>query len=142
MNTSKNNFEIQSEWLPCQTPPEKLISFLLDINHLESILPKDKIKNIQSTQPDSISFEIENIIQLTLHIDTTQPSFNNTYHTVRYTSEPFGNYHLELIAQFDHLYSQIILTGHLNTFVLSIAKNKLKHLVQKINKELSSLSLP
>lgn len=142
MSTTKNNFEIQSEWLPCRTSPEKLITFLSDINHLESILPKDKIKNIQSTKPNSLSFEIENIIQLTLHINTTNPPSHPSYQAIRYTSEPFGNYHLELIAQFNHQQSQIILTGHLNTFVLSIAKNKLKHLVQKINQELSSLSLP
>jgi hypothetical protein len=136
MSSSQNTFEIHSDTLTCQSPSDKLIRFLSDIHHLESILPKDKIHNINSPDKNTIRFDIENIISLTLHIDQSNPN------TIIYRSEPFGNYFLVLIVHFNDQYqSQITLTGHLNPFVLSIAKNKLTHLVNKINKELSELKL-
>jgi len=136
MSSSQNTFEIHSDTLTCQSPSDKLIQFLSDIHHLESILPKDKIHNINSPDNNTIRFDIENIISLTLHIDQSNPN------TIIYRSEPFGNYFLVLIVHFnDQNQSQITLTGHLNPFVLSIAKNKLTHLVNKINKELSELKL-
>jgi len=136
MTSSQNNFAIHSDTLTCQSPSYKLIQFLSDIHHLESVLPKDKIHNINSPDNNTIRFDIENIITLTLHIDQSNPN------TIIYRSEPFGNYFLILIVQFNEQnQSQITLTGHLNPFVLSIAKNKLTHLVNKINKKLSELKL-
>lgn len=133
-----NNFEIQSEWLSCNTPTAQLIQFLSDITHLESILPKDKIRNFKVLDKNKISFEIENIIQLTLSIYLDENTISES-HKIYYHSEPFGNYHLSLIAQFQNNQSQILLTGHLNPFVLSIARKKLQHLVNRINQELSNL---
>ncbi|GIV27344.1 MAG: hypothetical protein KatS3mg027_1158 [Bacteroidia bacterium] len=137
---NNNNFEIASDWKICQSTINKLIQFLTNIKHLESILPKDKIHNFQVLENNKISFEIEQIIQLTLSIDYDE---NNTVepHRIYYHSEPFGNYHLSLIAQFQNNQSQIILTGNLNPFVLSIARKKLQHLVDRINQELSNLIL-
>jgi len=148
---SSTNFEIKSDWLECQTSTQRLMTFLSDIQHLETVLPKDKIKNFQVIDKDKIRFDIENIITLTLHItsiyssdysdkkiDSHHPSLFNT---IQYTSEPFGNYYLILKAIFDSQKSQIVLTGYLNPFVLSIAKNKLTHLVQRINQELAALKM-
>ena len=148
---SSTNFEIKSDWLECQTSTQRLMTFLSDIQHLESILPKDKIKNFQVLDKDKIRFDIENIITLTLHITPINPfvnsdkslEFNHSslYNAIQYTSEPFGNYYLILKALFDNQKSQVILTGYLNPFVLSIAKNKLTHLVQRINQELAALEM-
>lgn len=138
MSYNTNNFEIASDWKTCQSSTDKLIHFLTNIKHLESILPKDKIHNFQVLENNKISFEIEQIIQLTLSIDYHQKNTTEPY-KIFYHSEPFGNYHLSLIAQFQNNQSQILLTGHLNPFVLSIARKKLQHLVNRINQELSNL---
>lgn len=134
---NNNNFEINSEWLKCQSSQEKLFAFLSEIKNLESVLPKDKIQNFQYVDTDKISFEIENIIQLTLYIE--QKDARIPY--IQYASEPFGKYHLNLKAEFDNNKSKITLSGYLNEFVLSIARKKLTNLVQKINTKLSELHL-
>ncbi|GAB4200592.1 MAG: hypothetical protein Fur0023_04070 [Bacteroidia bacterium] len=136
-----NNFEITSEWLVCKTSTQKLFDFLSDIKNLESILPKDKIHNIQ-LENNELSFQIENIITLSLHIRHIQPFNSSDTASIEYLSKPFGNYHLQLNALFQNNQSQIILSGHLNPFVLSIAKKKLTHLVNRINQELASFSIP
>mgnify|MGYP007100548403 CR=1 FL=1 len=133
---SSTNFEIKSDWLECQTSTQRLMAFLSDIQHLESILPKDKIKNFQVLDKDKIRFDIENIITLTLHI-TPIPSPNSDknlksnpsslFNAIQYTSEPFGNYYLILKALFDNQKSQIVLTGYLNPFVLSYCTNASIH---------------
>ncbi|MCX7728220.1 MAG: hypothetical protein N2203_02005 [Bacteroidia bacterium] len=135
-----NNFEISSTWLRCSTSEEIIFDFLSHLKNLEHILPKDKIQNIQF-QNNKLSFEIENIIKLTLFInqikqkkDTTDISF------IEYLSEPFGNYYLLLKASFKDNQSQIVLSGYLNPFVLNIAKKKLNYLVNKINEKLSEFS--
>lgn len=136
-----NNFEIKSEWANCKYSEKKLFDFLNSVQHLESILPKDKINNIQ-IKDHHLSFEIENIITLSLYINKSE--FSNHPESVsfiEYLSEPFGNYHLCLIAKLQNNQSQIVLTGYLNPFILSIAKKKLTHLVHCINQELSVLEL-
>ncbi|MEW6774535.1 MAG: hypothetical protein AB1304_11120 [Bacteroidota bacterium] len=135
-----NNFEIHSGWLSSQASQKDLFEFLSHIQNLEKILPKDKIQNIQATS-DKISFEIENIIQLKLFIKEKYFSESNEQTSfIQYQSEPFGNYHLELTAQFQNNQSQIILSGYLNPFVLSIARKKLTYLVERINQELVKFS--
>lgn len=135
-----NNFEIPSGWLQCQIPQKELFEFLSNIHNLEKILPKDKIQNFQ-IQDNKISFEIESIIQLKLFITQKNYSENpNNLSYIKYQSEPFGNYHLELTAQFQNNQSQIILSGYLNPFVLSIARKKLTYLVERINQELAKFS--
>jgi len=104
---SSTNFEIKSDWLECETSTQRLMAFLSDIQHLESILPKDKIKNFQVLDKDKIRFDIENIITLTLHITPIHPSSPHSdkslksnplslFNAIQYTSEPFGNYYLIL----------------------------------------------
>ncbi len=137
----KNNssFEIISECLECQTDQEKLFTFLSNIKNFETILPKDKIQNCKITD-NKISFEIENIITLTLYVSNSYASNNHPkFQYIQYASEPFGDYYLTLKAEFENNKSKIILSGSLNPFVLSIANKKLSRLVQKINLKLSEL---
>lgn len=141
---NNNNFEISSQWIECKTSTPQLFEFLSNIKNLQSILPKDKVHHIEYPDDKHLRFSIENIITLTLHISNTA-TYNSENpsqpYLVEYTSEPFGNYHLILKAELIPQKSKIILTGHLNPFVLSIAKNKLTHLVNRINQELSQLTL-
>ncbi|RME16125.1 MAG: hypothetical protein D6799_05285 [Bacteroidetes bacterium] len=131
------NFEIHSEWLQCRADTQQLFEFLSNIQNLESILPKDKVNSIQSTN-NTLSFQIENIITLTLFIHQLKPfSSDNHQANIEYLSKPFGNYHLRLNVHFNNNQSQIVLSGYLNPFVLSIAKKKLIHLINRINQELS-----
>lgn len=130
-----NNFQIPSEWLNCKSNTKDLFVFLSSIQNLEKILPKDKINNIQILD-NKLSFQIENIITLNLFINKTELTDKLSY--IEYQSEPFGNYHLSLTVNFQNNQSQIILTGYLNPFVLSIAQKKLTHLIQRINQELAA----
>lgn len=137
-----NNFQITSDWLPCKSDEKKIFSFLTSIQHLESILPKDKVNSIEIIQDNKLKFQIESIITLTLFIKHSHLSENaDKPSVIEYQSEPFGKYHLNLIVHLQNNQSQISLTGHLNPFVLSIAKNKLTHLVKRINQELAQLAL-
>lgn len=139
MRESSNNFEIKSDWLNCKSSDDKLFSFLTSVQHLESILPKDRVHNIH-LEDNKLSFSIENIITLQLYIHQSYKGNTETEHSfIEYMSEPFGSYHLCLQVYLKKHQSQIVLTGYLNPFVLSIAKNKLTHLVKRINKELSEL---
>lgn len=136
------NFEISSAYKSCIAPTHHLFQFLSDINNLEKILPKDKTNNFQAKDNQRISFAIESIITLTLYIqDKYLENISEKSSYINYRSEHFGDYYLELKAEFLNNQSKIILSGYLNPFVLSIAKNKLTHLVERINHELSLLEI-
>ncbi len=112
-------------------PAERVYGFISDFDHMEDVLPSDKIKNWQSSK-DSCRFEVDKIGQIGLKIIEKIPD-----DTVKYAADgkvPFNFFLWVQLKNVDENHSKVKVTldAELNPMIKMVAKKPLKKFVERL----------
>lgn len=120
-----------------QASPQDVFAFLSDLNNLDSIVPKERIKNFQSTT-DTCAFNIEGMADISMKVGS-----RNEFDSIELVSDGKNPFEFKMMLRLEDLGTgstnvTIRFDGDVNTFMKMMIEKPLGNFLEMLGDNLKT----